>query len=1063
MGIAGTPRVLTIPPGLRFLKVLATSLLEGRLAPGFRYDPSDPLSLAHVTILVPTRRAARVLRSEFVDLLGGQSAILPQIHPLGETDEDSGFMEEASPSLMDLAPPVSGTVMLLELARLILAWRNTLPDIVRSIHFDTPLVAPASPADAVWLAKALTELIEAAETEGADWKKLEDLPAQDFASWWKLTTEFLKIATAFWPARLEELARSSPARHRDAVLRAEAERIRTHGVRGPVIVAGSTGSIPAAADLICAIAECKEGVVVLPGLDLSMPEADWQKLDDRTTRPLQPDPAVRGHPQYGLAHLLRDLKITREDVQTLQMVAPDLGDRSEIISRAMAPAEATDSWREWRESFGTARIERAFADVALIETANERQEAVAIAIALRLALEDKGEEGESLVGVITPDRALARRIMAELARFGIDADDSAGTPLTSTQQAILCQTLVEACLRPGDPVAAVSLIKHPLALFGLAPARAKAAAVALETFALRGSTEGIDLGNLEAMLDRALIAHASDRHPPQWRQSFGEEVLADARLLARAVSRALEPLVGVLVRHSDGRILSNRLTLKDWATRTGKALEAIAGDSTGDLSELWGQPGGEKLAELLGEVIATDGQIEADGPEWIDILAALMAGQAVKPKAMRHPRVFIFGTLEARLQHMDSLVLAGMNEGSWPSQTTNNPFLSRMMKTEIGLEPPERRIGQVAHDFEMACGTRRLIYSRSLRQGSAPTVASRWLQRLTALIGPEVEKQMRARGEVYRDYAELLDEGDSQPAAQRPAPKPPVELQPRSFSFSEVSRFRRDPYATYARRILRLDPVDMFNQDPGAAERGTLYHRIVERFVREGHDPLLADAVHRMCVIADEEFLREELPLHVEIIWRQRFYGVADAFIRWERQRRPEILKSHTEVPARAEIALIGLTLTGVADRIDIRAGGYADIIDYKTGLAPSVQQARVLLDPQLALEAAVLQQGGFRELDPMTPLNLIYVRLRPLDRFSPDTVNNELTGRGDNKKSALDLATQAIEELAKFVQSLHSGQRGYVSRLMPFQQQDYGGEYDHLARVAEWSTADIEEVGHDD
>ncbi len=190
---------------------------------------------------MPTRRAARVLRSEFVDLLGGRSAILPIIRPLGETEEDGGFFEADAPALLDLAPPVSGTVMLLELARLILAWRNQLPAIVRSIHADTPLVAPASPADAVWLARALAELIDAVETEGRDWADLVKLDVRDFASWWQLTVEFLKIATAFWPARLDELMRSSPARHRDAVLKAEAQRLAKQESGHPVIVAGSTG------------------------------------------------------------------------------------------------------------------------------------------------------------------------------------------------------------------------------------------------------------------------------------------------------------------------------------------------------------------------------------------------------------------------------------------------------------------------------------------------------------------------------------------------------------------------------------------------------------------------------------------------------------------------------------------------------------------------------------------------------------------------------------------------------------------------------------------------------
>ncbi|MCJ8239710.1 double-strand break repair protein AddB [Rhizobium sp. SSM4.3] len=1061
--MAKAPRLLTIPPGRPFLRTLTEALLDGRLTDGFRYDPDDPLALAAVTLLVPTRRAARVLRSEFVDLLGGRAAILPDIRTLGETDDDSGFFDLNAPSLMDLAPPVSGTVMLLELARLILAWRNQLPDIVRSIHADTPLVAPASPADAVWLARALVELIEAAETEGCDWSDLDKLQSADFGSWWQLTLEFLKIATSFWPARLEELVRSSPARHRDAVLRAEAERFRRQGADGPVIVAGSTGSIPAAAELIAAIAELDHGAVVLPGLDLDMPDDDWEKLNDRDISLMRQSPAVRGHPQYGLAHLLRHMKLDRADVQVLEPATQALRDRAEFLSRAMAPAEATDTWKAWRGGMDDHRVLDAFRDVALIETANEREEATAIAIALRLGLEQASDNPESRVALITPDRALARRVMSELARFGIEADDSAGTPMTGTQAAMLTQVVAEACLRPGDPVAIVSLIKHPLARFGFAAEDMRKAADTLERIALRGGLATLDLAEMEPLFAGGLELHLADRHKPQWRISISPEEIDLALELAKRVTAAVEPLVSSLVRSRDGHILSQRLTLSDWAERTGRVLEAVTIDERADLAGLWGDAAGEALARLLADVLETDGQIEADGAQWVDILTALMAGQAVKPRAMRHPRVFIFGTLEARLQNVDMMVIGGMNEGSWPGQTKNNPFLSRVMKTEVGLEPPERQIGQVAHDFQMACGTRNLIFSRALRQGSAPTVASRWLQRLMALGGTLLEDAMRERGLIYRRYADLIDQGESQAPAQRPAPRPRVDLQPRSFSFSEVGRFRRDPYAIYARRILRLDQIDTFNQDPGAAERGTLYHRIVERFIREGHDPDRLDALEILHRITDEEFLAEALPLHIDIVWRQRFYSVASAFLTWERQRRPEIRRSLTEVRGNVLLRPIDITISGIADRIDIRGGGFADIIDYKTGLNPSANQARSLLDPQLALEAAALLEGAFKPAGDVKPLNLVYVRLRPGDRFSTDQVNNEMATRGDSKKSALELATQSVDELGRFVQALQSGERGYVSRLIPAEQNSYGGEYDHLARVAEWSTAEAEEGAGDE
>ncbi|MDF0697380.1 double-strand break repair protein AddB [Rhizobium sp. MC63] len=1058
------PRILTIPAGLPFLKTLATTLCDGRLTPLFRHDADDPLSLARVTIYLPTRRAVRVLRSEFVDLLGGRSAILPVIRPLGETDDDSGYFDEALPATIDLAQPLSNTARLLELARLILAWRNKLPEIVRHIHSDSPLVAPASPADAIWLARNLAELIDSIETEDLDWSELSKLDTGDYAAWWQLTAEFLQIASAFWPARLSELGKSSLARHRNAILRAEAARISAAKPGGPVIIAGSTGSVPATADLIAAVADLPEGVIVLPGLDLAMPEGHWQMVAPEPAPGQHANPASRSHPQYGLSSLLKRLRLTRADVSTLDRPEADLDRRAEILSRALAPAEATSDWGTWKSELPAGALTSAFNNVALIEAANEREEATAIAVALRLALERPGQDGESRAALITPDRNLARRVMAELSRFGILADDSAGTPLSATPQGTLLQLLLEAALRPGDPVATVALLKHPLARFGLERDILISATEALELLALRGGVTEVDISALEVLLTHQLAEQALDRHAPQWRKALPADAAEAAYELARRITRATEPLAAALFRHRpEERGKTASFTLSEWAERTGRALEAVAADPQGNLADLWSNEAGDALASLLGEVIDTDGQMEADGPQWIDIMAALAAGHAVKPRALSHPRLFIFGTLEARLQSVDTLILGGLNEGSWPGQSANNPFIPRMMKTEIGLEPPERRIGQLAHDFEMANGTRHLIYSRALRQGSTPTVASRWLQRLLALGGEAFEAELKGRGTRFLQWAGLIDRGESQAPAQRPSPKPPLTLQPKSYSFSEVGRLRRDPYAIYARRILRLDPVDAFNRDPGAAERGTLYHTIIDRFIRAAHVAGTPEAAAAMEQILSELFDMEKLPPHIDAVWRPRFREVARAFLEWEAGRRPAIRRTLTEVRGGVELEAINIRLNGVADRIDITGPNAADIIDYKTGYNPSPAQARALLDPQLALEAAALRAGAFRDAGSLTPQDLLYVRLRPGNRFQVDMVNNENAARSDKAKSAIDLAEESVDQLIKFVSLLQSGEKGFTSRLIPAQQFDFGGDYDHLARVSEWSTAENEEGGGDE
>ena len=1049
--------VFTIPPGTPFLKVLAQSICDGRLIDGFGHDPADPLSLASATIYLPTRRAARVLRSEFVDLLGGRSAILPVIRPLGEVDDDAGYFDAEPDNDLDRLPPVSSLTRLIELARLVLAWRNQLPQHLLSVHDDSPLVAPASPADAIWLARSLIELIDAVETEETGWEGVEKFKEADRALWWELSGAFIKVASEFWPARLEELNRSSPALHRNLAIRAETNRIRRDGVKGPVIVAGSTGSIPATADLIAAIHGLEKGAVVLPGLDRTMGPSDWLlagAVQMDSTR--NPDPASRSHPQYGLFHLLSKLKIDREEVIPLGTSEPAIEARLDAVSTAFLPSQSDVHHHDFREKQGATLIE-AFADVTLVEAANEREEALAIAIALKLALDRGGPNAQA--ALITTDRTLARRVSSELLRFGIEADDSSGTPLSSSQHGSLLTLVLECVLRPGDPVALASLIKHPLVRVRRPRETLDSVTHALELMALRGGTAPINIAALSATVTEAVRALAeNERFPKQWQARIRTmECQAAVLELARDLEQAVEPLARMLVR-GGATGLRAEFPLGSWAEATGRVLEELCKDERGSLISLWSGDAGDALAGLLKDVIETQDTLAATGPQGADITTALLAGVGIKPKSLSHPSVFIWGTLEARLQRVDTLVLGGLNEGTWPGATANNPFLSRAMKTEIGLEPPERRIGQSAHDFVEGLGTRKLLLTRALRQGGAPSVASRFLQRLLAVTGRDIADAMRVRGAGYLGYVAQIDdtpEAARQAFASRPAPTPDADRQPRRYSFSEVTKLRRDPYAVYARHVLKLDPLDPFNEDPGVLDRGNIYHAIVQRFIESGIEPHGGAAESHIIEIVHQVFEEWTLPAHVDAVWRSRAVEMAKRFLEWEAGRRPLIARSMVEQSAYLQVTE-AMAVSGRADRIDIRTDGRADIIDYKTGASPSAKVARTLLDPQLALEAAVLKGGGFRELKPHETQDLQYVRLRPGSRFSVDTVNNE-GGRGDNTRSAMELAEESMSQLIRLNEALKDKKAGFKSRVAPFRDGDHGGEYDHLARVAEWSVADAE------
>lgn len=1051
-------RLFTIAPGVPFLRTLVTELCEGRLVEGFRHDGSDPLALSRVTIYVPTRRAARALRSEFVDWSGRGSAILPVIRPLGETDDDSGFFD-AEAHTLDLLPPIGRVDSLLELAALISAWKAKLPEAVSGFHEGGPLIAPASPADAVWLARGLAELLDAMETHACPWERLDRLEAADHAEWWQLTLAFLHIASSFWPSRLAELSRSAPAGHRNAVLAAETARLRAAPPGGPVIVAGSTGSIPATANLMAAISELEQGALVLPGLDRHIPKAVWPMVAaSDLVGAAGLDASVLTHPQYGLGLLLTKLGLSREDVVPLGREAKALAGRGKLVSTALLPAEATALWPESRPREPV--IEAAFAGVDLIEAGSQREEAAAIAAAMRIA----GEDARARVALVTPDRALARRVAVELRRYGIEANDSGGLPLATMQPATLLTLLLDAVMQPGDPVALTALLDHPLARFGLAQDEMRRAAEALELIALRGTVGEVDIAQLTTLFEQELSRRTENRHAPEWQKRIGAEDLALARRLATNIERIVAPLSGRFVRFAGDKGLHARAPVADWARDTITVIEDVARDAETGLADLWSGEAGEMLAALFSDMLESQAPLEATGAEWADIVAALLAGETVKPRLTAHPRIFIWGTLEARLQEVDTLVLAGLNEGSWPSAAANDAFLSRVMKMEIGLEPPERRIGLAAHDFQMAMGAPHVVLSRASRADKAPTIASRWLQRLLVVAGDKAANAMRSRGRTYIERAEEMDLRPSRPLARRPEPRPPADAQPKRYSFSEVKTLRRDPYAVYARRVLRLDPLDPLIRDPGVMERGTLYHAILERFVAETDDFGAPEADRLLKRIADELFRSERLPHHVEVMWRPRFDAVARLFLEWERHRDAEVAARHTEVRARMTVGTTGVTLSGMADRIDLLKDGGAEIIDYKSGGTPSRKQARAMLDPQLSLEAAALQAGGFPTLGAMEPVSLKYIRLKGGDVLSVDALEgaDRVNGKQDDDsfKSAADLGSEAIMRLAGLIELLASRRRGFASRLIPLSAREFGGDYDHLARVAEWSSADESENG---
>lgn len=1041
-GQDGLPNIASIPPGVPFLPTLVESLLNGTLFAGL--DPvENPLALADVTIWVPTRRAVRSLTSEFTSRFPAEVSILPDIRALGEFEEDDLIYEPGGADR--LAPVIAPVQRQIILARLIHGWALSLKPEQKALYQGKDIVMPASLTDAIWFAAELGHLMDTVATEESRWSDLNDLVPDDYADWWQLTLEFLKIATINWPDILRDLGLLDPAVHRVQKLREQALLYRKKGAPGPVIAAGSTGSIPATAALLESIATLPEGLVVLPGLDRDLDAETWEKVDlpdnendDSGTAP--------GHPQFGLKKLLSNLGSTRSMQEIVHLAGhSDRTDgalrlREKLVSEALRPPHATGQWQNLFKLINTDQIDQALDGIALVEAVNQREEAMAIAIALRETMEDPAQTA----ALVTPDRNLARRVATELSRFGINVDDSAGQPLSETAVGTLVRQVNLVACSPPSNLALASLLNHPLALFGATVNRARHAARLLELVLLRGATNPPIPGNFLTMAKARRVeveTPGTRTHRAIKRLSDGD--WQDVNWLAERLD---EIFANQALKELGNAPIDQRARL------TIDLVEACAVDENGQFDDFYGTTTGRDLAAFLGELLDQGGLMQVPLTQWPDVFDALIASRVTRKPGQEFSRITILGPLEARLQNWDRVVLGGLNEKTWPASTRNDAFLSRPMKSTLGLPPPERRTGLAAHDFQMLMGMKDVVLTRSTKADNAPTVASRWLQRLNIVAGEEPAQAMRTRGNAYLEWSRKLDEpaGPAKPCLQ-PKPAPALELRPNGLSITDVETWINDPYAIYARRILGLAPLDPLTREVDARERGTLYHDIMEEFVRSEIDPAKPDALDHLLSIADRKFQQSDIPDDLAVMWWPRFVTIARSFLNWQSRHANEVQSSHVELSGRTRDGLDGFTMRGRADRIDVLRSGQIAIFDYKTGSGPTAKSVVDFKSPQLSLEAAMAWRGAFGDEVKNTAALLGYIRLRPTDPLKVDLIGEA----GGKTADAETLAEEAWERLRQLIKAYRDPDQEYRSKARHSDARSFADDYDHLARVREWSVAE--------
>jgi len=1014
----GAARVWTIPPGTDFLGALAATLAE-------EFDlANNPAALADALIYVPNRRSARGLALALHKQADGKTILPPDIRALGdlEMDEPPSGAEEA---LTNLGPALSASKRLGTLAHLVLSFYKA-----RSIALP--------PASAIAAARELGRLLDSAALAGEiDWTQLPNLVADtDLASHWEQSVEFLQIVTEQWPNWLSENGATEPFQRRLLVAKAVASAVRATPPKGPFVIAGSTGSTPASRELMHAATALPQGLVVLPGLDRDAPPPMWAEVTEDREAGYSGEP---DHPQFSLAGTLRSLGLNAQKVPNwpgLSLSDQALA-RRRLIHESLAPASQTADWLDRLEQMAAPMSKADFANNALsgltvLEAEDEAEEALLAALALREVLETEG----STAALITPDAGLARQVSAILKRWGVTVPPSGGIPLGRTRAGALVLLALQWAQDTGDPVALTSLLKHALV-------SVDADAVALlETSYLRGPRRWDDLASLiKDIPARTEIANTS------YHTRLPEAALPSALALLAPLQALAESTA--LFADSDKIITGGQAT---------EQLILLINGLVGDEESAWSGRDGEaasKALEAASEVTAALAPLTVQA--FADILQSLASNATVAEGAIGHPRLNIWGPLEARLQTADRIILAGLNETVWPDRPPADAFLPRRFRKDLGLPAPEARLGLAAHDFaQLACAPNvTMLYSA--RRDDAPAVASRWVLRLktlsegalgktaavTALTpNPEYDLHLWAR-------ALTEDQLTSDPATSEPHPNPPVSARPKRLSVTRIDVLQRDPYSIYANDILRLKKLDALGAPLDARPRGTAIHKALEDFDTAAKPEQTAAALHKRFLT---ELRAAGEPEHLILANRAAYSKAASDYVEWWHARQDDLIKAWPEIKGSITFNIAGepFVLSGTADRVEQHTDKTYSIIDFKTGDGKTRKQVESGFEQQLPFLALIARDGELidEHKNPVKnapPNSFGYVSVRFRFQAAPIT-------RGAD--DARELTDAAEDMLIKLITAYRQPNVEYRSIPRVAVKSKYAGDYDRLARRAEWAGA---------
>lgn len=872
----------------------------------------------------------------------------------------------------------------LELIRLISALLDAEPELApRAALYD--------------LADSLAKLLDEMQGEKVTAEDIAALDVSDMSGHWARAQKFLNIVNMV--ERGDDLP--DPEERQRRIIEGLVSEWRVSPPTHPILLAGSTGSRGATHLLMQEIAKLPQGAVILPGFDFHLPEPIWERLDD----PLKGE----DHPQYRFRKLMLSLGLSPGQVGEWTTGVPCNNARNRLVSLALRPAPVTYQWLEEGPRLGD--LEEPTRNITLLKAPSPRAEATAIALRLRKAAED----GQT-AALITPDRMLTRQVSAALGRWGIIPDDSAGTPLQLTPPGRLLRQVSALFDHAPSAVELLTLLKHPLVHTGAYRGRHLELTRYLEIHLRRHARPQPTAADI---LRFALSQKAQKgEFPRKWAEWVCHEILSASDPAPRALDERVALHIALAENISQG----------------------CEGEGQGTL---WDKDAGEEARNLMAA-------LEEDAPhgsaftarDYADLAGAIIAGGEVRNPDEPHPGLLIWGTLEARVQGADLVILGGLNEGSWPEAADPDPWLNRKMRKDAGLLLPERRIGLSAHDFQQAIGAREVWLSRSIRSQDAETVPSRWLNRLTNLLsglpdaGPNILNRMERRGDKWLSMSRMVEEPQHSAPAPRPAPCPPLAARPRQLWVTDIQRLIRDPYSIYAKRILRLSRLNPLMREPDAMMRGIVSHAIIERFVKgvtEGVFPNTPEALLQITT----EVLDHEVPwAETRALWQARMGRIAEWFTGQEDARQQAAASVLNEQKGKAEIPELGFTLAAKADRIDEDHDGRVHLFDYKTG-APPNEKKQKYFDKQLLLESVIAERAGFGDMGPRDVARAVYIGIGSNPVEAPAPLDEEPTAK-------------VWEEFTELMRHWQRPEQGYTARRAMFEMTDES-DYDLLARHGEW------------